>query len=75
MDTDTIRSYSDDELKQSVEVIIQTISHYTKLLEDTSFTPEQRRLIELNRQYMQETLADVRLEQKKREDMERLIKK
>ena len=68
MDTDTIRSYSDDELKQCVEVIIQTITHYTKLLEDTSFTPEQRRLIELNRQYMQETLADVRLEQKKREE-------
>jgi hypothetical protein len=71
MDTETIESYTDDELKESVEVIMQSIQHYNKLLEDTSFTTEQRRLIELNHQYMEETLADIKREQKKRDIIEK----
>jgi len=71
MDTDTIREYTDDELKQSVEVIMQTIQHYNKLLEDTTFTTEQKRLITLNKQYMEETLEDVKKELKSREAIEK----
>ena len=71
MDTETIQTYTDDELKQSVEVIMQTIQHYNKLLEDTTFTEDQKRLIELNKQYMQETLADVQKEQKNREEIQK----
>ena len=71
MDRETILTYTDDELKQSVEVIMQTIQHYNKLLEDTTFTPEQKKLIELNKQYMEETLEDVKKEQKEREETEK----
>jgi hypothetical protein len=71
MDSETIQTYTDDELKQSVEVIMQTIQHYTNLLEDNSFTQEQRSLLELNRKYMYETLEDVKKEQAKREDIQK----
>lgn len=71
MDTETIQTYTDDELKQSVEVIMQTIQHYNKLLEDTSFTSEQKRLIELNKIYMEETLADVKKEQDVRQAIQK----
>lgn len=66
MDIETLRSYTDDELRQSVEVLKQALQHYEKLLEDTSFSEKEKKLIQLNHQFTKETLDDALKEQEER---------
>jgi hypothetical protein len=70
MDIETLRSYTDDELRESVEVIHQALRHYEKLLEDTGFSDKERKVIQLNHHYTKETLDDLLKEQESRRMIE-----
>ncbi len=75
MDIETIRSYTDDELKQSVEVVNQALRHYEKLLEDTTFSEKERNVIQLNHKYTKETLQDIEKEIEERKLIEKEAEK
>ena len=79
MDPESLSTSTDDELKQYVELVIQALRHYEKLLEDKTFTEEERRIIQLNHRFTKESYDDILKEQESRrlieQEAEKLIVK